>query len=130
MNKSIEKLQQESRARIENFKREEEKKLKESIAQAKAEKDALWGRFVNVSGESINKSKREGFHVQFAPEVEDTEHPPQISASMKRLSFNLDELSIGSLRNINLENKGLKQAFTLDEHNVKGSISSLCIYTV
>lgn len=101
MDQSIEQLRIESQVRIENFKREEGKKLKESMSKAQLENNALWTKFITVSKEH----HCDNLDYQHAPKVEDS---PQPSTSVKQSSFGLDESSISNLKNINLESEDLE----------------------
>ncbi|KAI9481546.1 MAG: hypothetical protein EXX96DRAFT_217653 [Benjaminiella poitrasii] len=121
LDQSIEQMRIESRVRIEQFKKEEEKKLQSFITLARLENDKLWTKIVKVSKEEKAKlpsldveqpplikrkenNESSNNHVHFAPELNNYQDQPH-PKSLKRASFTLDNTAISSLRNMNLENQ-------------------------
>lgn len=132
----LEQLRIESKVRIEAFKKQEEKKTHDAIAQIKRENSLLWSKLVKVtnssgeekeetivsaplpktpslpeqqSKEPQTKAANTSNHVRFAEEV-DNDHQQTSSPlpSIKRFSFSLDEAAIRGLQHKDLDNKNLK----------------------
>ncbi|KAI7899892.1 uncharacterized protein BX663DRAFT_519841 [Cokeromyces recurvatus] len=119
LDQSIKQMRIESKVRIEQFKKQEEKRLEASIAYAMDENNRLWTKIVKVTSkvdktevkhqttkrkEEKEKNTTNVNHVCFAPELnnhqsEEQQHPK----SLRRTSFNLDEATIGKLCNVNLD---------------------------
>ncbi|KAK4514975.1 uncharacterized protein ATC70_002582 [Mucor velutinosus] len=130
----LEQLRIESKVRIEAFKKLEEKKTQDAIAQIKRENSQLWSRLVKVmdsSGEEKEetivssslpktpslpeqqpkepqtKAANTNNHVRFAEEVDNNQQTSSPVPSMKRFSFSLDEAAIRGLQHKDLDNKNL-----------------------
>lgn len=101
MDQSAEKLRLESKARIEEFKQQEEKRVQDLLSKAKSENTQLWSKIIRVSNEQSD-DKKEKSHVRFAP-VENAD--PNIShPTIRKNNFDLDESTISSsLKNKNLD---------------------------
>ncbi|OBZ88632.1 hypothetical protein A0J61_03320 [Choanephora cucurbitarum] len=106
LNQSIEQLRIESNLRLEQFKKEEEKKLQTSIAHAKREGNQLWSKIIQVSGQNQEEKQEEQ-----KPAKVSTPHQHHVRFSDKpipagkRLSFALDEQSIHQLRHVRLDHQ-------------------------
>jgi hypothetical protein len=119
LDQSVEQMKIESKVRIEEFKKREEKELQASIRRARLEEDTLWSRMVQPTvvtskepakeqqvletdiDEIKKKSTNEKDHrVRFAGQEE--------PSSIKRSGFDLDESAIGILRHIDLDQNKLQ----------------------
>jgi hypothetical protein len=135
----------ESKVRIEEFKKQEEKKLQELITHARLEKDTLWSRMVqsstvtsneppeekvldiNDSDFENNQTKKKSTHhndhrVRFAGQEE--------PSSIKRIGFVLDESAISNLRHVDLDQNKLQnkdQDDDLDQGNLLYGLHLLCL---
>ncbi|GAN01724.1 hypothetical protein MAM1_0011c01159 [Mucor ambiguus] len=131
----MEQLRIESKVRIEAFKKQEQKKIQDAIAQIKRENSLLWSKLVKVTNSSgeekeetivytprpkspslpeqqpeelQTKPAHTSNHVRFAEEVDDNQQTSAPLSSMKRFSFSLDEAAIRGLQHKDLDNKNLK----------------------
>lgn len=106
MDQSIEQLHLESKVRIGQFKKEEEKQLQSQISQAKLENNLLWtqavsaSRLVDNNQEKIQEPSHHLNHVRFA--VDENQQQPMPTPS-KRLNFALDESAFTHLKNVNMD---------------------------
>ncbi|KAI8382987.1 hypothetical protein BD560DRAFT_444100 [Blakeslea trispora] len=107
LGQSIEQLRIESNTRLEQFKKEEEKRLQSDITHTKQEGNRLWSQMIQVSSQTQDKKQQEqpkkaetstgqSHHVRFSDKP--------IPAG-KRLSFALDEQSIHQLRHVKLDHQ-------------------------
>lgn len=101
--------------RIEEFKRQEEKRTQELIQHAKLENNQLWSKIVQVTKELEEKKT----HVRYASasaaaeteekEEKEKEKQSEEKQTIRKLGFALDEVAISSsLRNKNLDSYQLK----------------------
>jgi hypothetical protein len=135
MDQSIEQLRIESKVRIEEFRKQEEKRLQDEIAHANLENSVLWTRLINTSKLRDHQQQQEedllkehqhphnDNHVRFAEDQEQSRSTP---TSSKRLSFALDESSINHLKHVNLDHYKDQQ----DSEGKKIDNFLVCIYVL
>lgn len=118
LDQSVEQMRIESKVRIEEFKKQEEKKLQELITHARLEEDTLWSRMFAVANKDRKMletdentqdqtKKQNDHHVRFANQEE--------PRSIKK-SFDLDETAISTLQHIDL-NKSQNRYQEDDDHD-------------
>ena len=121
---SAEKCRVESKARIEEFRLQEEERLNKQLSKAKSESNQLWSKIIQVKNNPLEEKKERG-HVRFAPEVE--EESQSLQSSHKKPSFDLDESAISSsLKDLKLDH--LSQPNFIGNKQIGRSATSKSMY--
>ncbi|KAI8637101.1 hypothetical protein BD408DRAFT_486453 [Parasitella parasitica] len=125
---------EESKVRIEKFKKQEEKHTQDAMAQVKLENNQLWSRLVKVTNISGKEKEETTVPTPQAPSLPQQsketvgEERPQLANStnnrnlstlppVKRLSFFLDEAAICNLRNKDLDSEDLKRRMEQQQYD-------------
>jgi hypothetical protein len=100
LDQSVEKLSLESKVRIENYKKEEERKLQDFAAQAKLENTYLLHRLIRIRDEEKGQQKekkeaKEGPRVRFNEKIDDDDNIKKT----RNTGFALDEHQMKGLDN-------------------------------